>query len=110
MDVQTGLGMNVMVTQKGVDAYSVNELKRFMYELGRTYGILQHDKEPALKALLRKVTDELGGLSVRETPTDWKQAQGTVSQLQATLYGQLHVLLYILHLVFLQYHYCLLAQ
>ena len=35
--------------------YSVAELKKFIYETGRTYGILQYDKKPALKALVTDV-------------------------------------------------------
>eukprot|EP00435_Cladocopium_sp_Y103_P056843 s686_g19.t1 len=35
----------------GRHAYGIAELKKFVYEIGKTFGILQYDKEPALKAL-----------------------------------------------------------
>ena len=76
VDVQTGLA--IVVPNKGRHQYSVAELKKFIYETGRTYGILQYDKEPALKALVTDVSKELGGMSIRATPKDWKQ----------TLFGQ----------------------
>ena len=50
-DVQTGLATSVVVPAKGRHAYGIAELKKFVYETGRTFGILQHDKEPSLKAL-----------------------------------------------------------
>ena len=62
VDVQTGLATAVVVPNKGRHQYSVAELKKFIYETGRTYGILQYDKEPALKALVTDVSKELGGL------------------------------------------------
>ena len=45
-DVQTGLSTAVVVPNKGRQSYSVAELKKFIYETGRTYGIFQYDKEP----------------------------------------------------------------
>ena len=38
------------------------------------------------------VTDEVGGLSLRNTPKGWKQAQRSVGNMQATLYGQIKAL------------------
>ena len=35
----------------------------------RTFGILQIDPEPALKALVSEVTSEVGGLAVGHSPT-----------------------------------------
>ena len=67
VDVQTGLATAVVVPNKGRHQYSVAELKKFIYETGRTYGILQYDKEPALKALVTDVSKELGGMSIRAT-------------------------------------------
>ena len=43
VDVQTGLSTAVVVPNKGRHSYSVAELKKFIYETGRTYGILQYD-------------------------------------------------------------------
>ena len=88
VDVQTGLATAVVVPNKGRHQYSVAELKKFIYETGRTYGILQHDKEPALKALVTDVSKELGGMSIRATPKDWKQAHGSIGKMQQTLFGQ----------------------
>ena len=67
---------------------SVAELKKFIHETGRTYGLLQYDKEPALQALVTDVSKELGGMSIRATPKDWKQAHGSIGKLQQTLFGQ----------------------
>ena len=88
MDGQTGLSTAVVVPNKGRHSYSVAELKKFIYETGRTYGILQYDKEPALKALVTDVAKELGGLSIRATPKDWKQAHGSIGKMQQTRFGQ----------------------
>ena len=45
----------------------------FHDEVGRTCGVLQCDPEPALR-LAETVTSELGGLTIRASPTGWKQA------------------------------------
>ena len=50
------------------------------------------DPENALRALVEQVLEELGGMTSRSTPTAWKQAQGGVGNLQATLYGQIRTL------------------
>ena len=63
-----------------------------MLETGRTFGVLQCDPEPALRAIATSVTGEVGGLSFRSTPVGWKQAEGTVGNMQATLYGQIKAL------------------
>ena len=61
-------------------------------ETGRTFGILQIDPEPSLKALVAEITSEVGGLSVRHSPTGWKQAQGAVGTLQSNLHAQIRAL------------------
>ena len=58
VDVQTGPSTAAVVPNKGRHSYSVAELKKFIYETGRAYGILQYDKEPALKALVTDVAKE----------------------------------------------------
>ena len=68
------------------------ELRRFVLETGHTFGILQIDPEPSLKALVAEVTSEVGGLSVRHSPTGWKLAQGAVGTLQSNLYAQIRAL------------------
>ena len=64
------------------------KLRRFVLDIGRTFGIPQCDPEPALKAVVETVTSEVGGLSLRNSPVEWKQAQGAVGQAQALLYPQ----------------------
>ena len=68
------------------------ELRRFVLETGRTLGVLQCDPEPALRNIAEAVTGEVGGLSSRNTPKGWKQAQGSVGNMPATLYGQIKAL------------------
>ena len=45
-----------------------------------------------MRNIAEAVTDEVGGLSLRNTPKGWKQAQGSVGNMQATLYGQIKAL------------------
>ena len=91
-NVQTGLGMSAVVPQKGRQKYCVAELKRFVFETGRSFGILQNDLEPSLKALVQDTVSELGGLSLRATPKDWKQAHGSIGKAQQNLYRQIRTL------------------
>ena len=88
VDIQTGLGSAVVTPSKGRDQYCIAELKRFVFEIGRTYGIIQYDPEPSLKALVSETLTELGGMSMRATPRDWKQAHGFVGKSQQNFYGQ----------------------
>ena len=96
-DVQTGFGMAVVVpdkqTAKKGGAYAMAELKKFVFETGRTFGILQYDKENPLKDLVLSTVKELGGMSTRAAPTAHKQAMGSVGQMQRTLYAQLRTVL-----------------
>ena len=93
-DVQTGLSMAVVVPQKGENDYAIAEVKKFIYECGRTFGILQYDQESPLKTVCQRVCSELGGLSLRAAPKNHPQSHGSVGQSQRTLYGQLRALLY----------------
>ncbi len=88
MDIQTGLATAVVVPAKGRHTYSVAELKKFIYETGRTYGILQYNKKLALKALVTDVAKELRGMSIRATPKDWKQTHEPIGKMQETLFEQ----------------------
>ncbi|CAE7220981.1 RE1 [Symbiodinium natans] len=92
VDVLSNMALSVVIPTKARTPYSHTELRRFVLETGRTFGILQCDPEPALKAIAEAVTGEVGGLSLRSTPTGWKQAQGSVGNMQATLYGQIKAL------------------
>ena len=40
VDIQTGYASSVVTPAKGREKYSVAELKRFTFEIGRTYGIV----------------------------------------------------------------------
>ena len=64
VDVQTKLGMTCVVMKKGRSRYAKAE----MLEIGRTFGIIQHDPESVLKSLVEQVLEDLGGLSARSTP------------------------------------------
>ena len=92
VDVLTNMALPVVIPTKACTPYSPAELRRFVLETGRTFGVLQCDPEPALRAIATSVTGEVGGLSFRSTPVGWKQAQGTVGNMQATLYGQIKAL------------------
>ena len=69
IDLLSGLGLSCLVPSKGRSVYAQAELRRLILETGRTFGILQIDREPALKALVSEVTSEVGGLAVRPSPT-----------------------------------------
>ena len=66
--------------------------ENFVVETGRTFGVLQADPEASLVALAETVTSELGGLALRKSPTEWKQAQGAVGNSQQLLYAQVRTL------------------
>ena len=88
VDIQTGLATAVLVPHKGRHKYSIAELKNFIYETGRTYGILQYEKRPALKALATDVAKELKGMSIRATPKNWKQTRESIGKMHQTLVEQ----------------------
>ena len=93
-DVQTGYAMAIVLPAKGsVEKYAVAELRRFVFEIGRTFGIIQYDKENALKVIAKDLCKTIGGLSMRAAPTGHSQSQGSVGNVQRTLYGQLRALM-----------------
>ena len=68
-DVQTG-SMAVVLPSKGsVEKYAVAELRKFVFEIGRTFGIVQYDKEAPLKTMARDLCKVVGGMSMRSAPT-----------------------------------------
>ena len=69
IDLLSGVGLSCVVPSKGRSVYAQAELRRFVRETGRAFGILQIDPEPSLKALVAEITSEVGGLSVRHSPT-----------------------------------------
>ena len=88
----SGLALACVGPNKGRSVYAEGELRRFILETGRTFGVLQADPEASLVALAETVTSELGGLALRKSPTEWKQAQGAVGNSQQLLYAQVRTL------------------
>ena len=55
-DVQTGYAMAIVLPAKGsIEKYAVAELPRFVFEIGRTFGIVQYDKENSLKVIAKEL-------------------------------------------------------
>ena len=74
-DVQTGYSMAVMLPAKGsIEKYAVAELRRFVFEIGRTFGIVQYDKESSLNSIAKDVCKTIGGFSMRAAPTGHSQS------------------------------------
>ena len=67
VDVTTGMALAAVVPKKGPTDYACNELKRFLFEIGRTHAVLQADQEPAIQALARRVSAEVG-IPLRKNP------------------------------------------
>ncbi|CAE7248181.1 unnamed protein product [Symbiodinium microadriaticum] len=77
-DEQTGYSMAVVLPAKGsIEKYAVAELRRFVFEVGRTFGIVQYDKESSLKSIAKDMCKTIGGLSMRAAPTGHSQSQGS---------------------------------
>ena len=88
VDVQTGLACASIVPSKECSNYSITEIKKFIYECGRTYGSVQCDQEPAIAAILKAAIREIGGLSFRHSPKGSSQSQGSVERFHQTLFAQ----------------------
>ena len=70
-DVQTGCSMAVVLPSKGgVEKYGVAELRKFVFEIGRTFGIVQYDKEAPLKTMTCDLCKTIGGFSIARS-ADW---------------------------------------
>ena len=78
VDVRTQMAMAVVVPSKQVTPYAITELKRFIYETGRTHAILQCDRESTVMNLLQEVAKDIGGLTVRYIPTASSQSNGSL--------------------------------
>ena len=75
-DAQTGYAMAIVLPAKGsIEKYAVAELRRFVFEIGRTFGIVQYDKENSLKVIAKDLCKTIGGLSMRAAPTGHSQSQ-----------------------------------
>ena len=86
------MAMAVAVPSKQVTPYAITELKRFIYETGRTQAILQCDRESSIMNLLKEVAKDIGGLTVRYIPTSSSQSNGSFERCHATLLGQVRTL------------------
>ena len=68
VDVIAQMAMAVMVPLTSVNRYGRTELKRFIYETGRTQAILQRDDENSIKAIRRATIKDIEGLTGRLAP------------------------------------------
>ena len=75
VDVLSGLALSVVVSQKGQSGYAQAELRLFVSETGRTFGILQSDPEPALKQLA-----QTGWWTFLENFTSWLEASARLGR------------------------------
>ena len=71
--------------------YMVNNLQAFIFECGRTQGILQSDNEDTLNALLKATAAKVGPMTVGRAPSYSSSSQGSVERLHRTLLGQVRV-------------------
>ena len=69
----------------------INNLQAFIFECGRTHGILQSDNEDTLNALLQATASKVGSMTVRHSPSYSSNSQGSVERLHRTLLGQIRV-------------------
>ena len=45
----------VLPAKGSIEKYAVAELPRFVFEIGRTFGIVQYDKENSLKVIAKEL-------------------------------------------------------
>ena len=84
--------MAVLVPDKpSMMDYMINNLQAFIFECGRTHGILQSDNEDTLNALLQATASKVGSMTVRHSPSYSSNSQGSVERLHRTLLGQIRV-------------------
>ncbi|MCP4195181.1 MAG: hypothetical protein GY768_31660, partial [Planctomycetaceae bacterium] len=92
VDIQTSIGLSVMLPSKEISTYAISELRRFVYETGRTYGILQSDQEKSLVGIVKAVLRQVGGLTFRLSPIYSSASQGSVERFHQSLAAQCRVL------------------
>ena len=90
VDVTTGMVTSCIVESKGSNEYSINELQRFILEVGRSNGVLQSDQEPAIKILCRDVATKLS-MTARLSPVGSKQSQSNVESWHRELHKAIRV-------------------
>ena len=82
VDVTAQLCVAVMVPDKpSMMDYMVNNLQAFIFECGRTQGILQSDNEDTLNALLKATAAKVGSMTVRHAPSYSSNSLGSVERL-----------------------------
>ena len=86
------MAIAIVVTQKGVTKHALYELRSFIYETGRTYGIAQTDQEPAILDLARALRREIPGLSMRASPAYHSQSLGAAERCRQSLHAQARTL------------------
>ena len=75
--VTTQLCVAVMVSDKSARMdYMVNSLQAFIFECGRTQGILRGDNEDTFNALLTATAAKVGSMTVRHAPSYSSNSQG----------------------------------
>ena len=60
----------VLPAKGSVEKYAVAELRRFVFKIGRTFGIVQYDKENSLKVIDKDLCKTVGGLSLGQHRLD----------------------------------------
>ena len=86
------MSVATVVTQKGATRHAVYELRQFLYQAGRAYGVLQTDQEPAVLDLARALLKEIPGLSMRASPTYNSQSLGAAERYHQSLHAQARTL------------------
>ena len=92
IDIQTGMSMATVVTQKGTTRHALYELRQLIYESGRAYGVIQTDQEPAILDLAHALLKEIPGLSTRASPAYHSQSLGTAERYRQSLHAQARTL------------------
>ena len=85
------MALAAVVPKKGPTDYACNELKRFLFEIGRTHAVLQADQEPAIQALARRVSAEVG-IPLRKSPAYSSQSLGSAERWHRQMWSLLRVI------------------
>ena len=88
IDVLTGLCAAAVVPNRRFSTYAVTEIRRFVYESGRTYGTLQCDQDVSITAVAQAVIRSVGGLNFRHSPQYSSSSQGSIERFHQTLFAQ----------------------
>ena len=77
-----------MVESKEFTNYAKTEVKKFIYEVGRSHGFIQCDKEKSITAIAKAVIREIGGLQLRRSPLHSSESLGAVERWHQSLFAQ----------------------